>query len=176
MPLIPSPTEWTDFLTTIKHDWEYWRSNLLKYPHCLLMLYDGLAFYEYEDNTFWPQFAKAVGLDRITANVQTEINLAVSIIAKESGLYLKSQDYNGAAIFHIGIPLSLWEDFLDICEWSFWNAWENLTDEEWEQIINKRSIGRLRLGRFLIKNREAAQKIIKEMLDARRRLEEDPNL
>jgi hypothetical protein len=23
---------------------------------CLLMLYCGLAFYEYDENTFWPQF------------------------------------------------------------------------------------------------------------------------
>lgn len=176
LPLVPLHADWDDFLKIIPHNWEHWRKDLLKCSYCLLILYDGLAFYEYKDNTFWPQFAKSLGLERITANLQTEINSAFSKISEMLGLYLKPQDYNGSAVFHIGIPLSLWEGFLDICEWAIWNEWENLTEKGWEDNVIKRVLGRPRLAIFLRNNREAACRIIKEMLDARQILTEDPSL
>jgi len=45
----------------------------------------------------------------------------------------------GTAVFHTGIPLSLWEGFLAVCEWASWNSgWENLDDEQWAEKVGKR--------------------------------------
>ena len=173
LPYLLAPSDWTDFLELIKHEWQHWRKNLNKYSYCLLMLYDGLAFYEYESGSFWPSFAKVIGIKKISPNIQTEINSAFLQEVEKLGLYFRTQDYNGSAIYHIGIPLSLWDGFLDICEWALLNKWEHLDDKEWEQEINKRTIGRPRLARFLINNRNAANELINEMLDARRILNDD---
>ena len=80
-------------------------------------------------------------------------------------------------MYYIGIPLSLWDGFLEICEWTLWRKdWKELCGEEWEENIGKRTGSRLRLTKFLIENREAASFFIKEILEAREILIEDENL
>src|SRR6516165_10520984 len=61
--LLPVPDRgmWEEFLGSVVAEWKDWKVQLLKHPSCLLTLYCGLAYYEYDEHTFWPQFAKAVG-------------------------------------------------------------------------------------------------------------------
>src|SRR5712692_7436093 len=74
LPVVPDRITWDAFLTSVRGEWENRKSQLSERPSCLLMLYCGSAFYEYDENRFWPQFAKVVGADDLPANQQTEIN------------------------------------------------------------------------------------------------------
>lgn len=172
LPVIPDRVKWDDFLATVKIEWQSWRNDLEQYPYCLEVLYGGLAFYEYDENTFWPHFAKAIGSESLPTNQQTEINLAFSNVAERLGLKLQHRenrkDFVGLAVYYIGIPLSLWDGFLEICEWALWqDNWKGLSDMEWADVLAKRAGGRKRLKTFLIDNRQTASEFIQEMHDAR---------
>ena len=177
LPVIPKREAWDKFLDSVKS----WYGEKDKFPCHLLILYDGLAFYEYDASSFWPQFAKAVGSDQLPANQQSEINKAFARAARTCGLPIlkrpDSTDYVGSAVHHIGVPLSLWDDFLEICEWMLsqdnWTGW---SDEEWSGVVTKRAGGRTRLKNFLLGNRETASDFIQEMHNARKRLSEDQSL
>ena len=94
------------------------------------------------------------GINRAFAKASREYNLK---IRKRPG----STDYVGSAVHHIGIPLSLWAGFLEICEWALsQDNWSALSDEEWSEVATKRSGGRKRLSDFLLDNRETASDII----------------
>ena len=178
LSVVPIHENWNEFLDSIKTF--LWRI-VDEFPCCLIVLYDGLAFYEYDVNTFWPQFAKAVGNEQIPSNQQSEINESFAKAARTWGLKILqrpgSTDYVGSAVHHIGVPLSLWDDFLEICEWMLsqgnWTGW---SDEEWSEVASRRVGGRTRLGNFLLDNREAASDFVQEMHQARRRLSEDQSL
>jgi len=181
LPTIPSLLEWDDFLNTVKKYWAIWKKDLEKFPNCLLLLYSGLAFYEYEGNTFWPQFAKAIGVNTLSTNEQSKINSFFSKVANNIGLDLlyreNGTDFVGSAIYFIGIPLSLWDGFLEICEWTLWkDNWNLLSDNEWADTIEKRVGSRKRLSKFLIENRQSSNEIIQEMHDARGILNKDDTL
>ena len=178
---IPNHVNWDDFLATVKAEWQTWRGNLGRYPNCLVVLYGGLAFYEYDENTLWPQFARAIGSERLPTSQQDQINTAFSKVAKSLGLKIHHRDsityYVGSAVYHIGIPLSLWDGFLEICEWAQCrNDLNQMSDKEWAESVGKRAGGRQRLKKFLIDNREAASAFIQEMLDAREILTKDASL
>jgi len=68
LPVVPDRIIWDTFLTSVRGEWKDWKSDLSGCPACLLMLYCGLAFYEYDESRFWPQFAKVVGSDELPAN------------------------------------------------------------------------------------------------------------
>lgn len=197
LPLIPAREQWARFLATIQSEWAAWEHDLTRYPVCLLVLYGGLAFYEYDERVFWRHFAKAIGEPSVPPNRQTEINQAYSQIAEHLGfrilrkvtprtlqfheIELPVEDcttsYVGSAVYQAGIPLSLWDGFLEICEWASWqDSWSTLSDEDWAQVIEKRMSGQTRLKRFLIDNREATTALIKELLEAREILSVDPSL
>ena len=181
LPVIPNRVKWDDFLIAVKAEWKTWGSNLEQYTYCLAVLYGGLAFYEYDENMFWPQFATAIGSEPLPTNQQTKINLAFSKVAERLGLRLQSRenrtDFVGSAVYHIGIPLSLWDGFIEICEWALWrDDWKTLSDKEWAEFVGKRAGSRQRLKKFLIDNREVASALIKEMLDAREILIKDERL
>ena len=170
--VVPNHVEWDDFLATVKSEWWTWKRDLARYPDCLVVLYVGLAFYEYEDNTLWPQFASAVGSERLPTSQQDQINTAFSKVAERLGLKLQRRenrtDFVGSAVYYIGIPLSLWDVFLEICEWALWqDDWKGLTDTEWTDVITRRAGGRKRLKTFLLDNRQTASEFIQEMHDAR---------
>ena len=57
LPVVPDREKWNEFLDLMK---KFWKRALDDFPCCLLILYDGLAFYEYDANRFWPQFRKIV--------------------------------------------------------------------------------------------------------------------
>ena len=140
LPLIPDREQWTAFLTTIQSEWIAWRHDLSRYPACLLFLYGGLAFYKYNECVFWPHFAKATGQELIPPNQQSKINQAFSWALERLGFRIlrkvshrtlhlletelpvedSTTSYVGSAIYQIGIPLSLWDGFLEICEWASW--------------------------------------------------------
>lgn len=171
LPIIPDHTKWDDFLVLVKTGWENWRNNLQQHPACLVLLYGGLAFYEYEDKELWSHFETAIGRT-LPQNQRNDINAAFAAATTNFGLRLKTRsngtDFIGSAVYHIGIPLSLWEGFLEICEWALWhNDWKTLSDEEWNEVVNKRSGGRQRLKKFLTDNRESAVIFVQELLDAR---------
>jgi hypothetical protein len=181
LPIIPEYSKWNDFLVSVKSEWQTWKSNLLLHSTSLFVLYLGLAFYEYDENTFWPQFANSVDTDTISANQQHEINLLFSKIVKSHKLKTKTRDngidYVGTAINIIGVPLSLWGGFLVVCNWALWRTeWKSLSGEEWELAIGKLVGGRKRLKKFLIENRETASDFIQEMHDARNLLNKDASL
>ncbi len=177
LSVIPKREEWNEFLNLVQS----WYSEKDKYPGHLLILYDGLAFYEYDASSFWPQFAKAVGSEQLPASQQSEINKAFARAARKCGLQIlqrpDSTDYVGSAVHHIGVPLSLWDDFLEICEWMLlkdnWTGWP---DEEWSEVVTRRAGGRTRLKNFLLGNRETSSDFIQEMHNARKRLSEDQSL
>jgi hypothetical protein len=85
LPLIPDRAQWSAFLATVQSEWNTWERDLVKYPACLIILYGGLAFYEYDEREFWPPFAKAIGKDSIPPNQQTEINQAFTQAAEHFG-------------------------------------------------------------------------------------------
>lgn len=177
LPVIPDRDDWNEFLGEMK---TFWRRALDDFPCCLLILYDGLAFYEYDANRFWPQFQKAVKTNLPSAE-QEEINRAFARTAREYNLKIRrrpsSTDYVGSAVHHIGVPLSLWGGFLEICEWALaHDNWAELSEEGWDDAATKRTSSHTRLRNFLLDNREAASGFIKEMHAARKRLIEDQQL
>lgn len=181
LALIPNRNEWQEFLSVVRSEWLSLQNKPHWRPGCLLTLYGGLAFYEYRENTFWQQFADAAAIPSLSANQQKEINESFAYVAGKYGLRILKRehgsDYVGSAIYHIGVPLSLWSGFLEICEWALWqDNWRHLLDDEWKESISKRAGSRTRLIRFLTDNREAASDCIQEMLDARRLFSESESL
>lgn len=181
LPVVPDRITWDTFLTSVRGEWKDWKSDLSGCPACLLMLYCGLAFYEYDENRFWPQFAKVVGSEELPANQQSEINTAFASAARQFRLELKLRgngtDFVGSAVNFIGIPLSLWDGFLEVCDWALWHKdWRSLSDEEWDDVVEKRSGSRTRLRRFLTENRKSASGFIQDVLDVREILLGDPQL
>ena len=181
LSIIPERDEWDKFLEAIKNEWETWKNDLTRYPNCLIALYDGLAFYEYGENRFWPQFAKAIGRESIPNNQRNDINNCFSKVAVNIGLIIQHRpnwtDYNGSAVYHIGVPLSLWDGFLEICEWALWrDDWKSFPNKQWIETIAKLAGGRVRLKTFLTENREAASMLIQEVIDARKILIDDESL
>ena len=143
LPVVPDRIIWDAFLVSVDGEWRTWRSQLSERPSCLLMLYCGLAFYEYDENRFWPQFAKVVGFQELPANQQSEINEVFATAARQFGLELKLRgkgtDFVGSAVNLIGIPLSLWDGFLEVCDWALWHKdWRTMSDEEWARRCRKK--------------------------------------
>lgn len=181
LPIIPDYEGWNEFLDAIRAEWWAWQRDLAKYPHCIVVLYGGLAFYQYEEARFWPYFEKAVAQDGNSPVKQKQINTAFGNAAGHLGLPIFCHpgwtDYVGSAVFHIGVPLSLWDGFLDICEWALYQEdWRQFSDDDWKEAVARRAGGRKRLAAFLRDNRKAASAVIQEMLDARKVLCDDKSL
>lgn len=181
LPVVPSHQDWDDFVLEIKTAWGNWKQQLKKCPSCLVVLYGGLAFYEYDEGSFWAPFARTLGLQSLSPNEQGRINAAFKESAEALGLPIKQSDTQtssvSSAVFHIGIPISLWDDFLEVCEWALWrDDWKKLSDQEWQDAVGRRAGGRRRLKRFLIENRQGTTDFIQEVLDARKLLNDDPQL
>ncbi len=180
LAIVPSRVKWEDFLVSIKAEWYRWQADS-RYPYCLIVLYGGLSFYEYKSGNFWQPFAQAIGCEHLDANHQTPINLYFEQAANDIGLKIlrreNSTDYVGSSVYHIGIPLSLWDDFLKICEWTLWHdEWHEHSDAKWKETIERLAGSRTRLKNFLSENRETATALIQELHDARKILSEDENL
>lgn len=151
------------------------------FPYLLLLLYAGVAFHEYKDATFWPQFCRVVRLSSLSPNRKQKLNENFDQAANASGLPIiktaSGCSFVGTAVFFIGVPVSLWDEFLIICEWVLCRKdWKNSSDERWRAELGKRFGKYPRLLKFLTENRQAATEFIQEMLDARKMLMEDAQL
>ncbi len=178
LPSVPERAEWEAFQQVIRESWWSFETCLHLYPNMLLTLYAGLAFHEYEDNRLWPQFCAAVGVAHLPGNRQTAINEEFQRAAHNAGLEILGEaghrNFVGSAVYFIGVPVSLWDGFLAICDWALWHSgWEGFSDSEWAEAMVKRCGSRTRLLNFLTDNRKAASEFIKEMLDSRKLLNED---
>ncbi len=137
-------------------------------------LYAGVAFYDYESGDFWKPFAAAVGVESITPKQYKQLTKFFFYHAREIGLAtLESSPRNefvGAAIFQIGVPLSLWQDFLRICENLWWREdWKTFSDDEWQVFIERKASGlTARLKGFFVENPRTARRFIAEVHDVRR--------
>lgn len=182
--LLPSQDQWDTYTSIIRSEWNLWQHDLDRYQACLIVLYGGLAFYEYEERSFWPYFAKTIGRGMISPPDQKKINDAFVKASRyfrfpvlDKAASRTGMDLVGTSIYHIGIPLSLWDGFLDICAWALWHdGWDKIDDSQWAQIVKGRVGGRTRLKTFLIENRESTTKRIRELLEARRWVSDEPSL
>src|SRR5688572_12770340 len=76
LSLIPIQEQWSSYTSAIRSEWNVWQRSLDRYPACLIVLYGGLAFYEYDERSFWPHFAKVIGTPVIHPPGQSKINKA----------------------------------------------------------------------------------------------------
>lgn len=174
LPVIPARDEWERFVAEMRSEWWHWEWAFTLNPGCIVVLYDGVAFFNYRSGAFWDGFAEVVGLPRIPVNVQTAINRRYADTAKGFGLRVTQGNFVGSAVAHIGIPISMWDGFLNVCEWSMWtDCWDSCDDDAWRDAISRRLGGQARLINFLVDNRDVASQFIGEMLDARRVLSAD---
>jgi hypothetical protein len=175
LQVIPERQSWNDFLIAAQQNMTSWANYPDGFPNALLLLYAGLAFYEYEDTVFWPKFSRCLGLSQLPGNQQTVWNRAFEKALKQEGFRFFDQNYVGSAVYLAGIPLSMWEGFLTICQWALWKTdWTTLSDQAWQETMQRRLGGHKRLIRFLTENREpTASNFIREMIDARKILIED---
>ena len=163
LPAIPNHEDWNEFLGLMK---TFFERTVGEFPCCLIILYGGLAFYEYAGHSFWPQFQKSLETT-LTSAKQGEINQAFARAANQYGLKVRqrpgSTEYVGSAVHQIGVPLSLWDGFLEICEWALvHDNWAELSEEEWDEVATRRSGSRIRLKNFLLDNRETASDLIQK--------------
>ncbi len=178
LSVIPGRDDWELFVADVRAAWPLRESVFLLKPACLLMFYDGVAFYEFVSGNFWDGFAKTVGGPEIATNRQSEkINRLFARAAQQFGLPTKPHAFVSSSVAHIGIPISMWDAFLQVCEWALWNKdWLNLDDTAWRDALDRRLGGQKRLIEFLAENRPAASDMIREMLGARQLLAADPKL
>jgi hypothetical protein len=185
LSVVPHRMRWEDYLDSVRSEWANWKISLGSYPACLVVLYCGIAFFNYEDLRFWCYFSEAVsgrpGADPPSPSHQTQINKSFRKALEDYQFKIVAHagktDFVGSAIWHIGIPLSLWDGFIDICEWASWQLdWKSLSSTDWTAAVGKRIPNRPRLTRFLIDNRAAAASFIQEIIDVRDILKSDINL
>jgi len=175
LSVIPNRQIWNEFLTTAQAQAKFWADHPDVFPNAVLLLYAGLAFYEYDDNVFWPGFSRCLRLPPLPGSQQHVWNSAFEKAMLRGEFRFFDQKYVGSAVYLVGIPLSMWEGFLTICQWALWKTdWASLSDQDWQDTMQRRLGGHKRLIRFLTENREpTASSFIREMLDARKILTED---
>ncbi|MFN2453718.1 MAG: hypothetical protein ABR577_05810 [Pyrinomonadaceae bacterium] len=171
LSVVPGGEEWESYLNFVRSKWHLGRIE--EFPFCLLTLYAGVAFYDYESGDFWKPFAAAVGVASISPAQYHQLNDFFFYHAKEIGLETldstRGNDFVGTAIFQIGVPLSYWQDFLKICENLWWREdWKSFSDNEWEAFVMRKVGGLARLKRFLVDNPDTARRFIAEVHDVRR--------
>ena len=166
-------------MSLVRQQWWTWEHCLARYSACLIVLYDGVAFFDMEEGEFWPHFARTVGREHLPGNQQTAINTAYREASERFGLRILEHehggDFNGSAFYHVGIPLGYWDGFLLLCQWAFMRAdWKHLPEESWRQFLVSKMGGRKRLLRFAVENRTEAGRLIGEMLAAKDLLKDVP--
>ena len=171
LSVVPQEAEWEKYLGFIRREWRFGR--ITEFPFCLLTLYAGVGFYDYESGDFWKPFAEAVGVKSVSPMQYHQLNDFFFSHAKEVGLETlessRGKDFVGTAIFQIGVPLTFWQDFLKICENLWWREdWENFSSDEWENLVNRKVGGLARLKRFLVGNPKTARRFVAEVHDIKR--------
>jgi hypothetical protein len=70
---IPSREEWECFVATMRDAWQSRDWACAMHPACLVILYDGVGFFEFRSGAFWDGFAAVVNA-AVPLNLQTTIN------------------------------------------------------------------------------------------------------
>lgn len=171
LSVVSQGADWGNYLDFIRREWRF--DRITEFPFCLLTLYAGVAFHDYESGDFWKPFAAAVGVESISPAQYHQLNDFFFHHAKEIGLETlvssRGKDFVGTAIFQIGVPLSFWQDFLKICENLWWcEDWKSFSSDEWEAFVTRKVGGLARLKRFLVDNPNTARRFIAEVHDVRR--------
>ncbi len=163
MAVIPGRDEWERFVADVRTEWLQWKWVFILNPGCMVALYDGAAFYNYKSGAFWNDFAGVVGSPPIPANHQATINGIYTKAATRFGLRVTGGSFVNSAVAHIGIPISMWEGFLHICEWALWtDGWDVIDERTWLEAMTRRLGGRVLLIRFLVENRDTAMQFVRE--------------
>jgi hypothetical protein len=137
LSVIPNRQIWNEFLTTAQSQAKFWANHPAVFPNDLLLLYAGLAFYEYDDNVFWPAFSRCLRLPPLPGNQQHIWNSAFETVMLRGGFRFFDENYVGTAVYLVGIPLSMWEGFLTICQWALWKTdWASLPDGKKTPMLN----------------------------------------
>ena len=118
LPIIPPREDWEQFIADVRSEWSHWKWVFTLNPACLVVLYDGAAFYNYRSGAFWDDFADGLGLQPLAPNAQAAINQRFTMAAQHYGLRVVTGNYVGSAVAHIGIPISMWDAFLLVCQWA----------------------------------------------------------
>ncbi|MCP9495656.1 MAG: hypothetical protein MSG64_14515 [Pyrinomonadaceae bacterium MAG19_C2-C3] len=171
LSVVPLGAEWENYKDFVRCGWRIGR--ITEFPFCLLTLYAGVAFYDYESGDYWKPFAAAVGVKSISPMQYNKLNDYLFYHAREIGLETlassRGNDFVGTAIFQIGVPLSFWQDFLKVCENLWWREdWKSFSSDEWEAFVTRKVGGLARLKRFLVDNPKTARRFIAEVHDVRR--------
>ncbi len=175
--IVPARDEWEQFVACVRTVWRAWELAFSRHPATMLMLYDGVAFYRFVSGAFWEGFAETVGVDRLATSEQSAINRLYQMAGGRFGVEVADGNYVNSAVRHIGVPISMWESVLSVCEWALWTEnWRTLDDGAWREAMTRRLGGRKRLIEFVVLNRENATRSIQEMLDARELLRDDRKL
>ena len=61
LSLIPGRDEWQEFIESVRAQWRYYDSWIEEQHYSLVVLFGGTAFYEYQENRFWPYLAEQIG-------------------------------------------------------------------------------------------------------------------
>ncbi|MEM3342651.1 MAG: hypothetical protein QW728_08155 [Thermoplasmata archaeon] len=173
--VIPEKEAWDNFLTTVKYHWNNIKTNMTQFPELIAILYIGTAFFFYEENLFWPEMSKHLDVE-INLYLQRKMNECFGEFCNRYNLRLLKTNmgchYVSSACYQVGIPLSLWGDFLKITYKLRQNNQFNfqiLSSEpnKWNELINKYIPGSSRLKNFLLNNIELSLEYIKQLFDAK---------
>ncbi len=179
LTLIPGRPEWQEFIAAWKaHSLGYWLLYTPEYPHAIAVLFGGFAFFEYEETSFWPQFKRDLWpiSEAQTAALRTAHERAIDRLGLELVRNQSSDRMTvGSAVHHIGVPLSLWADFLVIADHVLrQDDWKSWTSEVWQEDVAARCGPRVRLRNFLVANEAAARETIDELRQIRDFATDDP--
>ena len=78
LPIIPPREDWEQFIADVRSEWSHWEWVFTLNPACLIVLYDGAAFYNYRSGAFWNDFARGLELQPLAANAQTARSTGIS--------------------------------------------------------------------------------------------------
>ena len=165
--LIPDRARWESFARV----WRERRPDQLlerleDYPHALVALIDGLAFFAYDEGRYWPQFGREIWPVSIVQ--QTRIRAGYKWACDQLRLpFISGRGCELAvatAVYQIGIPISMWADALEFAEAILrkpgWSSWDS---QRWESEVDNRTPTHPRLRSFLTNNEVSAREIVAEM-------------
>lgn len=179
LALVPRRAKWEEFIAAWKASpLAYWIGRKAEYPHALAVLFGGFAFFEYDETSFWPQFKR--DLWPLTENQRVAIRTAHAAALARLGLDLARNQADdrmtvASAVHHIGVPLSLWADFLGVADHVLRQAdWMSWPSEHWQTDVKARCGPHIRLRNFLTANEVAARATIAELGEIRDFANADP--
>ena len=72
--VVPSRESWEGFVQDVRNTWDTWEPALYAQPSCFVMLYSGVAFFEFQSGNFWEGFAATLNVHKVATNEQSKLN------------------------------------------------------------------------------------------------------